>query len=479
MRRVLPLALALGALLAPAAHAGPPFTVGEGFAPHLVVDSAGTAHVTWRDETRTVYYCRIQRGGRSCPRPTTLASPADGNTFLVYGAGSTLYLVQPDPGGARTLLWTSPDNGLTWGPQQQIYRWGGGTGTAPPVFGPQPNQLTFASPDPSTTAWAAAVDGSESESEARATLSQTIGYDAQPAGTPDGGMVVVANDLTSSFFHRLPPGADPSDPAAWSGPAVIGRGAQSRVASGPGGTYMLTTLGPANARQQIRKWNGTTFGRPRSISENGAANDIFVAPSGAVAAAWRLSSRARNRLRLALSTDGGARFTLQTIAIEDTVMADMDIALAPDNKGFATYEGRAAADASRALIRVATTEPIIENVVSPDPPSVKRDTARVRGATLQLSATGNCVRAGSRFSASVTARKRTAAFAGIGRVDFLLGFRRAATDRRRPFLRRISLRKAVSGRSYTLRARVRYRLRGRATLATKTLKLTIRTCPRA
>ncbi|HEX2084434.1 MAG TPA: hypothetical protein VHF89_02015, partial [Solirubrobacteraceae bacterium] len=200
-----------------------------------------------------------------------------------------------------------------------------------------------------------------------------------------------------------------------------------------------------------------------------------VGPSGAVAAIWRLDDRAGNRLRMALSRQG--RNEVRTIAIDDSVMGSMDVALAPDDVGLAVYEGAPGSNAARRLIRAVNTLPVVENVVSPDPPSILRRRARVPGATLRLDTTGNCVDAGDEVPARVTARRRGRRFVRIARVDFFLGGARASTDRRPPFSRDVSLDRAVSGQSYRLRARVRYRLRGRRGLATRTLSATIRTCP--
>ncbi len=478
MRRALLLTLALMGILAPGAQAGTPFTIGEGRSPHLIVDAAGTAHVTWHDETKTIFYCRIPRDATRCPAVQTLTSSVDGDTFLVAGGGSTLHLVQPYYPTDQTFQWTSTDNGATWGPQQQIYKWGGGTDTSEPVFGPQPGQLTFASTNPDVTAWAASVDGSESASEARATLGgASTGYNAQVAPTEDGGLVLVSNDLENTYFHRMAPGGDPSNTAAWSARTLVGAGAESRVAGGPGGTYILSTVAPTNPHQDIRKWNGTGFGPPLTINEYGYINDIFVSPSGGVAAIWRLNDPSGNRLRMAFSNNGGASFTMRTIAIEDVVMADMDVALPADNRGWATYEGGAGSNGARALIRVTSTDPIVENVVSPDPPAVKRDTERVPGATLTLSAPGTCIQPEGRFTANVAVRKTRRIFRGVVRVAFLFGNERAKLDRKRPFRKRLSLRRGVSGQKYALKAIVRYRLRGSTRLRTKTLRVIIEACP--
>ena len=475
MRRVLLLALALTGLLAPGAHAGIPFTVGEGRGPHLIVDAAGTAHVTWHDETNTIFYCRIPRDQRRCAGTVQrLATTNASDTFLAAGGGSTLHIAQPNAATGQTFVWTSTDNGATWGPQQQIYRWGGGTDPGEPIFGPQPGQLTFAAAGPDVTAWSASVDGSESGSDARATLGS--GTSASVAPTEDGGLVLVTHDTENSSFHRMAPGGDPSNTAAWGARTPLGPGGEARVAGGPGGTYLLTSVEPTRPHQEIRKWNGTGFGPPTTINERGYINDIFVSPSGGVAAIWRLNDPSNNRLRMAFSTNGGASYVVRTIAIEDAVMADMDVALPADNDGWAVYEGRTGSTATRNQIRVANTDPITENVVSRDPPAVRRDRKRVPGATLTLSAPGPCIQPEGRFTARVAVRRTRRIFRGVARVAFLFGNERAKLDRKRPFRKRLSLSRGVSGQKYALRAIVRYRLRGSARLRTKTLRVIVEAC---
>ncbi|HEX2088090.1 MAG TPA: hypothetical protein VHF89_20555 [Solirubrobacteraceae bacterium] len=479
MRRVPFLAVALCAVLAPAAQAGTPFTVGEGRDPHLAIGPGDVAHIVWRDETRRIFHCRLPRGRADCQPLNTIDAGTDAAApYALIGAGGAgLYLLMPHYVEDRTYMWQSSDDGMTWGPRQTIYSHGGGTGSSEPVLGPQPGQVTFAAFNPNTTIWSAALDGSESGATARATLSGMGGYDVQVAPTTDGGLVAVANDLDDAFFSRMAPGGDPSDSASWSGATLIGEGDTTRVAGGSSGTFLLSTFGPANPRQDIRPWTGSGFGPPVSANERGYINDIHVGPSGAVAAIWRLNDPSGNRLRMALRT-GAGNVALRTIAIEDSVMAGMDVALAPDDVGLTVYEGEGGSSGARQLIRVANTNPVVENVVPPDPPSVLRRSGRVPGATLRLVTTGNCVDAGDAIPARVTARRRGRRFAGIRRVDFLLGNERAATDRKKPFAKQVSLRRAVSGQSYRLRARVRYKLRGRRGLATKTLSATIRTCPR-
>lgn len=472
MRRVLILALALCALLAAPAQAGIPFTLGEGRDPHLVIDANEVAHVTWRDETRKVFHCRLPRGRADCQPLNVIDAGTDAaNTYAAIGAGGAgLYLFMPHDADDRTYMWSSPDGGMTWGPRQTIYAHGGGGAPSEPVMGPQPGQVTFAAFNPETTVWSASLDGSESASTAHATLTGTGGHDVQVAPTGDGGLVAVANDRNNAFFSRMAPGGDPSDSASWSGATPLGEGNTTRVAGGSSGTFLLSTVAPTNPRQNLRRWNGTAFDPPRTINERGHVNDVHVGPSGAVAAIWRLDDPSGNRLRMAIGNE------LRTIAIEDALMASMDVALAPDDLGLAVYEGAGGSNGVRALIRAVNTRPVVENVVSPDPPAVLAKRGRVPGAILRLETVGTCVPAGQSFPASVESVKKGRRFVRIVRVDFLLGNRRAATDRRRPFSKRISLRKARAGRDYTLRARIRVKLRGRRALLLKTLRVTIETC---
>lgn len=472
MRRALLLAVLVCGVLTPVAHAGIPFTVGEGQDPHLVVDGGGTAHVVWTTDTQ-IFYCQVPRGASACSAPPRtldvgLEYGAD-SSFLLSGGGSTLYIVMPHYVNGRTYMWTSTDNGASWGPRTQIYKFGGGTDATEPVLGPQSGQLSVATWNPSSRAYGAALDGSEAETEATASLSNggSSQYDLQVAPTGDGGLVAVSNDLASSFFFRMAPGSDPSDPAAWSGANPIGPGNTTRVAGGPGGAYVLATVPEAggSAHQEIRKWTGSGFSAPFAIPEYGYINDIHVAPSGAVAAIFRENDDP-NRLRMALSTDAGANYGLSTIAREDVVMDNMDIALAPDNQGWAVYEGGGGSTGARVLIRVVDTTPVADpaspgtssdpGMVSPDPPSLRRVARDVRGAQLRLDVPGNCISPSTgRFQARLSVRRfpRRGTFVNVRRVDFYVGLRRVKRDRRAPFVQTITIRNPVAGRTYRLRTR--------------------------
>lgn len=468
MRRSLLLAALLCMALAPAAHAGTPFTVGEGRAPHLIVDGAGTAHVVWNNEASQIFYCQVPRGATACAAPPTVLDVGleygAAATYLVPGGGGTLYWVMPHYVNGETYVWTSTDNGATWGPRSKLYDFGGGTDSTEPVLGPRAGEITFAAWNTSPTVWGAALDAGESAKDDRSTLSGGGGYDLMVAPTGDGGLVGVTNDLANASFFRMAPGADPSDQGAWSGANPIGPGRDTRLAGGPGGAYMLATVphGDGGAHQEIRKWTGSGFSPPFSIPEYGYINDIHVGPSGAVAAIFRVNGG--HRLRMATSTDGGGNYALSTIAIDDVVMDSMDVALAPDDRGWATYTGGGGSSGARVQIRVVETTPVAEapadgsgggGMVSPDPPSILRRTRTVGGAQLLFEVPGNCVPQTGRLAVRLSVRRfpRRGTFVNVKRVKFYVGKRLRKKDRRAPFVQTITIPNPVAGRTYRVRAK--------------------------
>jgi hypothetical protein len=501
MRRSLLPALVLLALLAPAAaHAGTPITVGEGRAPHLLVDGSGAAHVTWHDETDTIFYCQVPRGGSACTtsRSFTAGTDAD-DTFILAGGGTTLHIVMPQSVDAKTYLWTSTDNGATWGARQTIYSWGGGTDATEPVLGPQAGQVTFATTNPDFTVWSAKLDGSEAATTTHATLAGGGGFNGRVAPTDDGGLVAVSDDLSNAFSFRMAPGGDPSVQASWSGASPVGPGGDTRAAGGPGGAYMLSVnQNGGDPREEIRKFSGAGFGAPVVMPEGGFINDIFVSPSGTVAGLWRQNAGGGNRLRLALSTDGGGSFATRTIAIEDSIMDSMDVALAADNQGFAGYEGPAGSNGARTQIRVVSTDEVSDGTTTPpttnppnpppntNPPSTppnttpqfKQTTANIGGAQLALQVPGGCIPKTGKFTARLKVKRfpKPGTFRNVKRVDFLINGKRVKRDKKAPFVQVLTIKSPVAGKTYTLKTKASIKRKGKRRLQRKSLSVKITVC---
>lgn len=498
MRRALVGALLLCGLLAPAARAGAPFTVGEGQDPHLHVDGDGSAHVVWHEDHDLIHYCRVPRGASACAARQALTAGLERGsdaTFVLPGAPGTLHWLMPHHLDAKTYLWRSADGGATWSERTQIYSHGGGTHATEPVPGPQAGQVSLATFNPTSHAYAAALDGGEAAFDSTAQLSGGGGYDLQLARTTDGGLVAVANDLEDASFFFMAGGREPSDDAAWSAASPIGPGRDTRVAGGPSGAYVLARVGAGtrSPHMEIRRWQGTAFGPPFSIPEDGHAGDLHVGPSGAVAAVFRVDG-GPDQLRLALSVDGGGSFALRTIALHDAAMDGMDVALAPDDGGFAVYEGAGGSTGAKAQIVVVSTDPVptadaaaspqsasgpSPAASSPRPAAIRRVVRDVRGAQLMLDVPGACLPAGTRrFTARLSLRRlpRRGTFVSVRRVDFLLGTRRVGRDRRAPFVQTIRIPAPVAGRTYRVRARVYVKRSRQRRLQRKTLPARIAVC---
>src|SRR5690349_22226523 len=142
------------------APAPQPLTIGSGEHPSILVDGAGTAHITWNEPTpggaSRLHYCRLPRGARACAAQSVLDvdqpdtdtnSPvgnvdSDGPRPLAVGNELLLLTnrgpnIEPLPGcgdpdcpqfDSNDYLFTSEDGGATFGAPGRI-------GTNPLSFG--------------------------------------------------------------------------------------------------------------------------------------------------------------------------------------------------------------------------------------------------------------------------------------------------------------------------------------------------------
>ena len=108
--------------------------------PDLLVDEAGTAHITWNegrgDDSDVARYCRLKRGATACDTQATLVweksyGAGDGPQFNIDDGGPRIVRVgdqlvifskryptvsdKPDgAGGSTVVAWTSADGGSSW-----------------------------------------------------------------------------------------------------------------------------------------------------------------------------------------------------------------------------------------------------------------------------------------------------------------------------------------------------------------------------
>jgi hypothetical protein len=367
---VVPILVAACAL-APAAHAGTRFSIGQGNAPHVVVEpSTGTAHVVWQVNDTTME-CNVPRGATSCtPQTVNMglppAKPNADKPWILRAADGTLYIYMARYVWNDAYLSRSTDGGVTWSTGIPVYKPSPGSGGIAgtyinePVLSPA-GEITIASFNGGGNVFAARLDGAEAGGGPVAALQDFINrykYDIQVVPTADGGMVAVANDVgAAAAFWLMTPGADPSLDSSWGAPAQLAPVVdESRVASGSSGAYALTVEpGGAFRHVLIRKLGAGGFGTPvEAESQQGYITDLTEGPSGTVAGAWRTNgSDPSNRLRFSTSSDGSA-FDTVTIARGSEVFDDLDVSIAADNRGFAVWEDAAGG------VSMASTDPIVD-----------------------------------------------------------------------------------------------------------------------
>jgi hypothetical protein len=510
MLRLSLLVVVLSLSLVPAAQAGEPFTVGEGTDAHLTVAPEGTAHVVWiiddssHEET---HYCRVPRGATACDAQTTLptsafgASPTDtGVPFVLRSAAGKLYIVSQRYVSSDVWLWESADNGATWSAPRKIYSWSNSTDFGEPALTPAGDQITFTVANTQDSVFAAKPDGSEAAATTRADLdvgtASNLNYDLEAVPTADGGMVAVESSLSNGpYFWRMTAGADPSVTASWSAPAQPIGPAQdyAQLAGGSSGQFLIY----ANADQMlVRKFNGTAFGDPVVASaERGYLNDIAVSGSGAVGAVWRRNGSPAH-LRFALSTDAGASFATRTVARQDDVYFDLDVALADDNQGFYVYGKPVTGSPQKVAVGDLTESaepapaPSPTPTPAPDPavfgypgttyPGAAATTnASDKDKRISFATPATCVRPGQKFRVRLTwARKKRKGnlFVKVRRSDFYIGSKRVKKDLKAPFTQVLTVTAgAVRGSTITLRARAFIKVK-RGKSPTKSIRAKLKVC---
>jgi hypothetical protein len=450
VRRHLLLLATAAALAAPtAAHAGARFALGPGTAPHVVVEpSTGTAHVVWQQGDTTME-CNVPRGSTACtPQAVNMGLPADkpeaDKPWILRASDGTLYIYMARYVRNDAYLSRSTDGGVTWSTGIPVYKpspgSGGiaGTDKTEPVLFPG-GEVTMASFNGGGNVFAARLDGAEAGGGPVATLPSIapghFNYDIQVVPTADGGMFGVAHD-GPGWFWLMTPGADPSLSSSWSAPAqFVDATDETRVASGPSGTYVLTVEPGGSFRHVlIRKLSPAGVGPPvEAESEQGYITDLTEGPSGTVAGVWRTNgSDPSNRLRFSTSKDGSA-FTTVTIARGSEVFADLDVSIATDDKGFAVWEDGAG------NIGMASTDAIVDEHA---PPGTGTTIVNYPNGTITLGGVKGCVNPGAKTTVRLgfkRKKKKGNVWIKVFRVDFSQDGKLLKKVKKAPFKRTIKV----------------------------------------
>ncbi|HEY7620348.1 MAG TPA: hypothetical protein VH834_11275, partial [Solirubrobacteraceae bacterium] len=252
--------------------------LGQGRNPSAVTDATGTLHVVYNHvpqgspNTDTTIYCRLPAGAPACQpiafpglpdnadstAPHILLRPADGALFVVVSG-----VVNRLP---TTFLYASSDGGATW------------SGPAAIATGLENISSAQLTPDGGAVELMGG-NGDDDMVYQRATLggpveTRAIGLQAgtqigfawryRLSRMPDGRTAAVAADSVLRSTLRVLNGPDPYQQASWSpwatAPSVSGQFVGA--SAGPSGSWVL--IAP-HERLRLRRWNGRTFGTPRTM----------------------------------------------------------------------------------------------------------------------------------------------------------------------------------------------------------------------
>jgi hypothetical protein len=370
-------------------------------APGVAVDAAGTAYVAWRGAESgagSLQFCRLPRGAAACDSRHAIATPGDSvSRAFVLVSGSRVTVVQYRyggvPGGFSGLLsYTSNDRGASFGAAVRI----GSEAFHEAVPGPGDTLSGIA--NNSSFFQNAPLGGVAST---RAELSADHPYNPAVglinAGTP---LAVFADGSGAGQFRRYDGSGSLNDVANWTAPVELGETQYPKLAGGPSGLFLLSTVNAGTLSAQ--KWNGTTFG-PRVTVANGAEQPslhAFQDAGGRLHAVFVHPDADGLHLRHAVSDDGVAwrSGTVVTQTGSEGGFGSIRVATAPDHIGVVAW------NAGGGQIRVAAVGPDapVDPVAGPPPPATVPPAVTKRKPS--ITATGSAKRAGSKVRVRINGK---------------------------------------------------------------------------
>lgn len=427
---------------------------------HVIQDGAGNAYIAWTSldgsGADVPRYCKVAPGG-SCS-PITLPVPGgtslDGasGAFPVFGSGETVYVVAPRYVRDDIVVYTSFNGGASFGagvlhdyysnktdPTDVFLRgsefvvgaYNAGLGfSSDEVSGPGGDSLSFADPGPGGVAGASmALSGSN----------PVIAY--WNFSSPQYGL----------FFYRFKGSGLLNTEANWEGPVKVTDGYAPSLASGPAGLFMVSedyNGGQYPTAINLRKFDGTSFGAPRTIAVEGSPNlyaggAIAQSPGGGrLAVAWPgPRSDGAYVMRLFTSTDSGATFTESHIAhLGDgyAINENAELTTGEGGNGWLTFR-----DSSG--LHLADLNPIagLPPAEPPLPPIYKGKTKvvtkKVGNFLIVLRLPKSCLQSRQRFFVGVGKRKRKQLSKRLGgeirftKVVFIYDGKKLKVKKKKPF----------------------------------------------
>jgi len=358
----------------------------SGNRPHVFVDGAGSAHITFADPSGagadTIRTCRLPRGGKSCAAAAALSpdQPGPGNDPQTnqdfdgpfpLAVGNELLVVDsrccnnvPIAGGSFTddavYLYTSEDAGATFTGPTAANPSAGLIGTQDPsgdaiVFGGDVPSIGLIS---SQQTGGTIFQGVPAGSFTSATANLSLRPDKQDASDGRLGLdgirpIAAFSDFSGTIAVREWTGnGSVNDAAQWTTLRITGAD-QPRIAGGPRGIALLTEPSISNGALSVRSIasGDGAAGPPQVLTKSPAQSPTLSADpvSGMFAAAWIDGSD--DSVHVRTSADGRVWGPDQLVMrVPGGELGELDVAATADGGGFValrdskgaptTYDGR-------------------------------------------------------------------------------------------------------------------------------------------
>lgn len=268
--------------------------------PRLLLDAAGTAHITWVERGTpdrpgdVEVYCRLPRAATSCDAtkrwpeaylPDIAVSNIDGVQPLALGDDLALvasrypYSGVPIPGrppdgtpdyqnGTATFLDLSTDGGTTFAPRTWIGDLAVHDAT---VFGTADSPRILGITDTVTGGTSVQAYSGGQTTVASALLGPGDQAYGGRVASENGIPLAVWSDLNANgWFGRWSGNGSPNDVSTWQR-VPIGPAGEPSIATGPAGTYVLAKPG-LSGTPQVRRVSGMSFGAPVTLAPGNFAS---------------------------------------------------------------------------------------------------------------------------------------------------------------------------------------------------------------
>ena len=363
-RRVVLACLAVIAVTAaPATPAATPHTLGQGGDSSVAISPGGTAHVVWTagDPGRYVY-CRVPAGATACDITREWTKPSSSN----FTSGPAGVFALSDTRIVITQYWCCFNE--AWVVESND---GGGSFTAPALLAGSDGSPGAES---ASSAWGEAV---YDPAGAILTIESNLGPFAQrsalgalttrragPLSSGEGSIFEstlgligttaiiawVEGDGVGLQYRVASTGSDLNDEASWGPQTPLDPAADLEsvdIASGLSGLWLQSLDIDAGTAPVVRKWNGTGFAPPQTLSKRGFFSELVEDPAGGLHSVYREDGSMWYRRSL----DGGATWEppVQVVA-QEHVRAQP--AVNASGSGVVVYQPRASNE-----VRIASLEP--------------------------------------------------------------------------------------------------------------------------